>query len=86
MVHQDVGTGGLNEVQELVDEAEFEMKQNVDQFHKMKKKSVLFGEAIQLMHVKSRKFLSFQLGDRSTIGQTFDEYRFAQHMHSMSSL
>ena len=70
------GALGINEMQEFIDEADFEMKQNHDQFQKMKKQPVLFGESIQLFHIKSHKFLSFQLSDRDASATSLDQYRY----------
>lgn len=69
-----------NQLQDLVDEAKLELQQNLEQFQKMKKKPVVFGTPIQLLHVKSRKFLSFKLGGKDSSMLTSDQYRYPSIM------
>lgn len=60
--------GGISsfDYQVLMDAAEREMKENMELANQMKKKPITLGSPIQLLHVKSNKFLSFQLDDKHT--------------------
>lgn len=53
-----------SELQALMDRAERELRQNKNNSKLMNCKPIILGSPIQLLHVKSHKFLSFQLGDQ----------------------
>ena len=62
-VQQKVQKGIFNQKnnqKDLQSEIEQEIKQNIDNFNKVKNDSILFGQAIQLQHVKSQKYLSLK--------------------------
>ena len=55
------------EVQALMDAAEEEMKQNLQKAQKVKKKPIVLGSPLQLLHVKSQKYLSFHFEDQQYV-------------------
>lgn len=59
-----------------MNEADIELQQNLDQLERMKKKPIVFGTPVQLLHVKSRKFLSFRLAaNQSASPSSSDQYK-----------
>lgn len=49
----------MENVQDIFEELDMEIKNNVEKFNKMKKSPVEFGHSIQFEHVNSHKYLSF---------------------------
>ncbi len=55
------------EIQDLIDDLDHELKQNSEKFNKLKGSPIIFGQNIQFEHIKSQKFISFQF-DEANIG------------------
>lgn len=51
----------LENVHDIFEELDMEIKNNVEKFKNFKKTPVEFGHSIQFEHVKSHKYLSFHL-------------------------
>lgn len=49
----------MENVQDIFEELDSEIKNNIDKFNKIKKTPVEFGHPIQLEHIKTHKYLSF---------------------------
>lgn len=47
------------DVQDTIHDLDHELKQNSDRYNKLKHTPIIFGQGIQLQHIKSQKYLSF---------------------------
>ena len=56
------------------DKLAFEYRFNLETFDKMKKSPIVYGQAIQLLHITTNKFFSFSLQEADSEKEYFKVY------------
>ena len=49
----------FDNIQDTLNDLDHELKLNSDRFNKLKNTPIIFGQGMQLQHVKSQKYLAF---------------------------
>ena len=67
----------VDNIQDTLNDLDQELKLNSDRYNKLKNTAIIFGQSIQLQHVKSQKYLSFH-PDQTNYGLT-ENFRYFSH-------
>lgn len=67
----------VDNIQDTLNELDQELKVNSDRYNKLKNTVIIFGQGVQLQHIKSQKYLSFH-PDQTNYGLTEN---FRQFFH-----